>query len=377
MNSMKILHLMSNLPDHRVEKAAYLLKKEGHEIYFAGYVPKDYKPPTYDSKLFTQTFNVEISPRNKLGIDLNSIIAELTKICDEQNIDVIHASNIYCANIADKLNRPVVFDDREFYSYELQYISARKTDLKNRLAHILMKKRYPRMEKQIIKKWPIVTVSKEIIELYKKIDPDIRGYYFPNMPLLEEVQEFEPKAKQNKKLLTMYVGLNDFSNPISYRNTAGLVELWNTNEIGELVIIGDKNYSNSKNVTNLGFIKQKEVFRQLLKGHVGLIGWIPHTYHHICSLNKIFNYIHTGLEPVYPQTLTIGKEISELYQEKLGEKFGFEFKNFSEIKDYLLNNMVTLLNRDSTKINKIARENFVLNIFKDNLINAYKEAIEN
>ena len=284
---MKILHLMTNLPDHRVEKAAYLAKKAQHKVYFAGNVKDGYK-----SNNFEKIFNVKITPKNKLGFGLNPLVENLQSLVFENDYDVIHASNIYCAFIADKLGIPVVFDDREFYSYEMNFLSTPTSTVKNFFAHFIMKSRYPKMEKKIVKKWPLITVSQEIIKMYKNIEPNTKGYYFPNMPLYSETKNFDPKKKtSNEQLRTMYVGLNDFTRKISYRDTTNLLSLWSTDELGELVIIGDKHLESSRNVTSTGFISQEEVYNQLMSGHLGLIGWHPHAYHRICSLNKVYNYI--------------------------------------------------------------------------------------
>ncbi|MFW9925027.1 MAG: hypothetical protein ACFFDW_17265 [Candidatus Thorarchaeota archaeon] len=363
---------MLYLPDHRVEKAAYLSKKANHKVYFAGNVKENFQSTNFDG-----IFNIPITPKNKLGYNLTPLLENLQKLIREYDFDVIHASNIYCAIIADKLNIPLIFDDREFYSYEMNFLPIFSGKLKDSVANLLMRIRYPQMEKKIIRKWPMITVSNEIIKMYKKINPKTNGYYFPNMPLLSEVKNFNPKNKgKNAELKTMYVGLNDFSKKISYRDTTGLLPLWINNKLGELVIIGDRFLKSNENIISTGFISQEEVYNQLLTGHLGLIGWHPHPYHKICSLNKIYNYIHSGLEIIYPHTLTVGDEIAEVYSKELERPFGFKFKEFNEIVDYISKNKTQILKNNSLEINRIARENFILNNYQNNLFDAYTHAIE-
>ena len=114
---MRILYLNLSLPDHRVEKAAYIAKKNGHTIFYAGDIKKNYKPSkVFGSELFKEYFKISFSAKNNLGFNLKPLIKKLKEIHKEFDFDIIHANNIYCANLASKLDIPFVFDDHEYFS---------------------------------------------------------------------------------------------------------------------------------------------------------------------------------------------------------------------------------------------------------------------
>lgn len=379
---MKILYLNLHLPDHRVEKAAYLAKKAGHKIYFAGkYKSEDEENSSIimEKKLFDGFCNLIFTPKNKLGFNLKPLKDKLNRFCEENEIDLIHANNVYCANLIIEMDIPFVFDDHEFYSLELKYLSYPISKFKNFISHEIAKIKYPRWEKKIIKNHPIITVSSKIIESYKKINPNSKAFLVPNMPLLEEIENYPliSKNTENEKLKTVYVGLADFSKKsVSYRNTTGILDLWKENDIGLLEIIGDKGLKNSKNITSYGYLSQQEIFDILGKRKVGIICWHPHPYHHYCSLNKIFNYVLFGLFPIYPNTLDIGIEISEIISNKLDSSFGFAFKSIENITPFLKKNEKNLLSIDKKEIMKITRKQFILENYQNNLLEAYTASIE-
>ena len=292
---MRILYLNLSLPDHRVEKAAYIAKKNGHTIFYAGDIKKNYKPSkVFGSELFKEYFKISFSAKNNLGYSLRPLIKKLKEIQKEFDFDIIHANNIYCANLASKLDIPFIFDDHEYFSHRLQYMKFPVSNYKDYFANIIMKQRYPKWERNFSKNYPVISVSKGIVEDYKKRMPNGNFFLVPNMPLLEEVNAYNyfNKEKTKDKLATIYVGLSDFSsNTTPYRDTTGLIELWKDGNIGELKIIGDRHLQSSTNVNSMGFVTQEEVFRALGKANIGIISWIPHPFHKFCNPNKIYNYI--------------------------------------------------------------------------------------
>ncbi|MHA1353945.1 MAG: hypothetical protein ACTSR1_02070 [Candidatus Heimdallarchaeota archaeon] len=374
---MKVLYLNLAIPDHRVEKAAYLVKKAGHTCFYVGGIEQDYAPsPIYGDDLFKKYYKMEFSAKNILGMNLKSHINQLKRIRDEIDFDLIHANNVYCAHLADKIGSPMVFDDHEFYSVELKYMKSSIKNYKEYLSKIIMRIRYPKWERRLSKKYPVISVSNRILEDYKKKNPNVKTFLVPNAPLLEEINALPKLEKYKDELTSIYTGLNDFPTSVPYRNTTGLLEMWENNDFGKLIIVGDRNLKSTKNVKSLGFVSQKKLFEELLKSHVGLLGFLPHPYHFYCSLNKMFNYINCGLFIIYPKSMVLASEISKFIKKELDIEYGFAYENFSEVKRFLQQKSSELINFDYHKVMDFAKKHLVLDSFQKNIIDAYNEAIK-
>ena len=100
-----------------------------------------------------------MNPKNKLGFNLKSHIKNLKEYILKNDIDLIHAHNIYCANLAEKLDIPLVFDDHEFFSGRLHYFSPSPIKYKEFFSHQIIKIRYPKWENNIVKKYPVITTK--------------------------------------------------------------------------------------------------------------------------------------------------------------------------------------------------------------------------
>lgn len=375
---MKILVLNLSMPDHRVEKESFLAKKAGNKVFFAGKCKENYESKIASESIYEKYFDFDITPRNRLGFKLDGIIERLQELTDSYDFDLVHAHNIYLANIASKLGIPVVFDDHEYHANRFQYLRPPISKTKDYVAHIIMKIRYPRWEKSLVKKFPIITVSKQIVQDYKKRYPEANVFFMPNAPLLEETDSFQKiSVKKEDEIKSIYVGLNDFSSTLcSYRDTTGFLELWNEGDIGELVIIGDKLLKSSKNVKSLGFIPRNELFNEMSKAHLGIIGYRPHPFHYFINPNKVYNYVHLGLFLVAPKTILAAEEIVNKYREEMDANFGLLFSSFNDIKHLIKKKKDIILEMDYKKVQEIAKKHFVLNNYKENLTKAYKIAIE-
>ena len=258
---MRVLYLNLFLPDHRVEKAAYLTKKAGHEIFFAGKVKQDYESTLISNEnSFTDICSLSFSPRNNLGFKLKPLERKLQEFCSKNDIEVIHANNVYCAYLANKLNIPMVFDDHEFYSVELKYMKSSIKNYKEYFSNIIMSIRFPKWERKLSNKYPVISVSNRILEDYKKRNSNVKTFLVPNAPLLEEINAL-PKLERYKELTSIYTGLNDFPSTVPHRNTTGLLEMWENDDIGKLIILGDRNLKSTKNVKSLGFVSQKRLLK--------------------------------------------------------------------------------------------------------------------
>ena len=222
----------------------------------------------------------------------------------------------------------------------------------------------------------MISVSNRILEDYKKKNLNVKTFLVPNAPLLKEINDLPKLERYKDELTSIYTGLNDFPSTVSHRNTTGLLEMWENDDIGKLIIVGDRNLKSTKNIKSLGFISQKKLFKELLKAHVGFIGYLPHPYHFYGGFNKIFNYINCGLFLIYPKSLILANEISQLITNGIDIEYGFAYENFSEVRQFLQQNSDELINFNNQKVKEFAKKHLVLDSFQENLINAYKEAIK-
>lgn len=375
---MKVLYLNLSLPDHRVEKTAYLAKKAGHTCYYVGGIENKFTPSKiFGEDLFKEYFIMNFSAKNNLGMNLKPHINQLKRIREEIDFDLIHANNVYCAHLADKIGSPMVFDDHEFFSGKIPYLKPKFSEYKNYLSYLIMKQRYPKWELNLSKKYPILTVSPKIVEGHKLNNPDANIFLVPNMPLFDEIKDIKPRIeKENEPLKTTYIGVNDFPAYSAYRNTDGVLEIWNKGDIGKLIIIGEKFLKSTQNVVSLGRITQDRVFFELAQAHVGLIAWLPHLFHYYCGPNKIYNYVHCGLFLIYPHTILLAKQVADVFSKELGEEFGFGFSNYPDVGSFIKENYENLLAMNQTEIMSIARKHFILETCSKDIMRAYDLALE-
>ena len=178
---MKVLHLSeSSLPDWRIEKSAITAKREGHDVFFAGENSKH----NYRNFIFNKIyqFHWNFRAKYKFPFFYQIVKKKINNIIKEIRPDIIHAHNILPAKIASELDIPFVFDDHEYSSMhgKVIYESFRIRESldkskKNKIRWIARKslKRYmsklwTEWEKEIVSKYPTITVSEKIAEEFRK-----------------------------------------------------------------------------------------------------------------------------------------------------------------------------------------------------------------
>jgi hypothetical protein len=361
---MKILHLEYGYRAIRGERAAMAAKKLPVKQYLAGCV----KTFILDKSLFRENIQMDISLANRLGFNRKKVRKQLKQIIKEIDPDVVHAHNIFMAELARELNVPFIYDDHELWSEYLKYIH--RPNFKAHVVRIWHRWLYSRWEKKVGKNFPVITPSKGIVDFYKKRYDAPYVYKFPNMPALEEVKKAQLSERNKENLITVAIGVST-EVKVGYRRIDGFIELFHKNdEIGKVMIVGQKSLKSDEKVISTGRISHYQCYTEASKGHVGIIPFHPHPYHQFSGANKAYLYIHSGLVLITPKTQ---KEFHTITKE-MG--LGFHFMTYQEIGKYLQENREKLMNVDRKKIIKIAREKFVLDNYLNNLEEAYKIAIE-
>lgn len=359
-----ILHFSDSLPDHRVEKYAIYYKKLGHKIHFVGYENKEANY-SFEQTRFDSINKIFIEPKfrffpkfMKSKIDIKSYFREIDP-------DIIHVHNIFSLNIISKilpeyLDR-VVYDSHEFWSKQAKLRHNFRLN-----SNLLYRYLIPYWEK-LIGSVPTITVSEQIAkEFSRKYNNSI--ITIPNLPLLELI----PKKKTDRIENTIaYIGnLDNNSKIYNYRNNRPLIENINEYKNFKLHIYGNnKNKIKLKNLSYKGFMRHQDLIPELKSQIYGLYGFQAHPFHYYTSPVRISNFIHSGLIPIIPKSMSEG-----LFK---------DFKSKVIIYDDIKNVPEILKNYNSSydenihqEIIEIAQNKFHLAIYLDKLTELYDKIIE-
>ena len=141
---MRILHLShTGLPDLRIEKTALTMKEEGHELVFLGGRP--FKWQNLDA--FGRVLYLPLG--NNLEIALSPLVKrKWLKSIEKINPDVIHAHNVWVARFLLGTDYPVIYDDHEYWSKQMQNlrVKSKKAKLTYQPARMLI----PGWEKKLL-----------------------------------------------------------------------------------------------------------------------------------------------------------------------------------------------------------------------------------
>ncbi len=269
---MRILHIShGGLPDPRIERMALTMKKEGHELVFLG---GEAAWGQYLS-VFSQT---RMEP---LGIGVSITHNPFLKkrwlnTIREMKPDIIHAHNVVVGHFLLDTDFPAILDDHENLSAQSFVFRARP--FIRRTAATTLVRKFPIWERELAERYPILTVSEGIAEYYRKFSNWVG--VAENMPYLTEVEWLQ--SPSSRKGL-VYMG-RDFSWPrfSPWRDMSGIKELLDFDIISGL--------------------SHKDMMIELTRHTIGLIPFRPHPFHNMCSLNKMYEYLHAGLQVVLTAT---------------------------------------------------------------------------
>ncbi len=368
---MKILHISSDpLPDARVEKAASSSRKLGHEIYFAGPGVEGFHLATNP---FAGSFTVSWERKSRMGFEpaWRSVRGQLAQAIKETRPDVVHAHNIFSAELAHEMNLPMVYDDHEYWSMirkaELEGWAGDSVRHPARLPRNLIRRYgewlWKRWESRVIPDVPIITVSEEIARAHGQ-----RGarnvFVVPNLPSQEEIEKVAPPTRRDYPLSAVSIG-KDFTTPMRIRDSRFLLQIFSSAPWGQLTVIGDPELDSRVNVRSVKSMVHLEMLRELSNHHVGIIGWAPHWFHRFCNPNKAFEYMHAGLIPIIPSTLTTVLQMSQ--------GFAKTFSNYEELTQILhtLSMDLEQVNKSRAEIFKFSKDTLLWEQYERRILEAY------
>ncbi len=360
--ALKILHVNDvGLNDPRIVNSALSAKKQGHHVYFCGGKIFSY----LTSPIFEKTFNINWVHKKWLIVKWRSIRKQFVKVLEEINPDIIHAHDIFAAKMVSEFGYPFVLDDHEFYSLEFKAsMNAYGDGLGRNIEFKLASWLTARWEKFVAEKAPVITVSQQIANEYRKITNKVS--VVPNFPL--EDAKMNPMAfnyANSTNLTSVYIGNDTEEKPHQFRNIVGLYDVFRNHDVGKLVRIGVA-YPKEEKIESIGFVPLHEAYQTMYSCHVGLIPWKPHWFHKYCNPNKAYEYAHCGL---YVMTTENLEEIISTFGEHCDT-----FKDYDELVEKLsyFKHNPEVLNKVRERTLDFAKKNLVWERHEHKILEAYK-----
>jgi glycosyltransferase involved in cell wall biosynthesis len=306
---LKVLHISEyGLPEWFIEKSAITAKRKGYYVYFVG----AQKKTDYSNVIFDKIYEIkwDIKAKYKFPFYYHILKRKISKVIEEVRPDIVHAHNILPAKIASEFDIPFVYDDHEYSSmygrivhetFEILESQAKSTSNKIRWfikknIKAYMSNLWTEWEKEIVSKYPTITVSDKSAEGLRKYNSNNKIVVVPNFPMKNEVHHLTAPA-YHQEMSSVYMGRDGFTDyHYPHRNLEGLIEPFKNNDIGRLDIIGweDKKSENSK-IKFHGYLSRQDAFKILLKSSIGLMPWKKHWSHFYMNPNKAYDYAYAGL----------------------------------------------------------------------------------
>ncbi len=385
---LRILHLSdSSLPDWRIEKSATTALNEGHEVVFAGGMPIN-----YNKEIFSAIYEVKWLGRRKYGFlstglppYWHSVRKQVERVIREARPDIVHAHNIFPAKMISEFGVPFVYDNHEYWSVYVKRLSeaamsmldsqkSLRGGIARRIARRTLRKiiwwrtirLWTRWEKEIVSNNPTITVSDTIAEELRTISNNTKDVFVvPNYPMRSEIQDFK-KPEFHDKLSSVYAGVEVQGTVTpTHRNIEGLVETFDSTDIGDLAIIGITDKP-TKHVNYLGFLSRHSMFQEMFNHSIGLIPFKRHWSHVYISPNKAYEYPHAGLVVM---TTSGFKPVKEILEDHC-----ITFEDYSDMTSKLMHFKENLneLYKRRLRIFDYAREKLIWENNEHKIIEAYK-----
>jgi hypothetical protein len=285
---LKILHTSHHgLPDHRVERAAYIAKKHGHQIEYLGL--GETKAPTLevfaDITMLRRLNNLEVALSR-------SIRKEWVEQIERIDPDIIHANDLVAARFSSMSGYPMVYDDHEYWSK--QRVSYKTWPLWRRIVIFPFTSGIPRWEREILSKHVTITVSEGIAQEHREISSHV--FVLQNYGLKEEVKDI-PRSEDREGLV--YVGsdlttagvvsvgpnqpLTKIHKPVPHRDMTGITDFVEFDAIHGL--------------------PRKELYEHLSRYQFGLIPFKDNPFAKYSNSAKTFDYLNCGLQVLMTRSI--------------------------------------------------------------------------
>jgi Glycosyltransferase Family 4 len=378
---LKILHLShEGLPDWRVEKSAITATRHGHQVIFCG------KGSNYKTTLFQKIYQINWNAKARFGVPLywKSVKRQLAKVLDETRPDIVHAHNIFSARMISEFKLPFVYDDHEFWSASSRLLNEMKpksdvvtksktvgrnflelaTGTRKKIVNRYAIKLWARWEKEIVCSAPTITVSDASSNEMRKLGSS-KLFVVPNFPLSSETSNIEG-PRYHQFLSSVYAGSDGLNiDRYPHRNMTGFTDVFETNGIGTLTVLGWKNNSTDR-VKYKGYLSRQEMFNEMSNHSIGLLPWRKHWAHFFTNPNKPYEYAHAGLfvmcsSSVQPVIRTLQDHCSV-------------FDDYDEMVSQLLyfKNHLDLLYKKRQESSRFAKANIIWEKHENNILQAYQ-----
>jgi len=381
MTALKILHLSNTgIHDERIIKAANTGKKVGYEEYFCGIN----QVTNFTTDVFTKIKWINYPDRGRLAISLhpfldkfwdwypfpkqfNFLKKQIEDVVKEVKPDIIHSHNIFVAYPASKLGIPMVVDDHELYSVNIQARTENYTKFKKRIIAKIAKKRWEKWEHNLGENHPIITVSKKIADHHKKYCDNV--FVVPNYPSENSIKPFNFQDVTSRNLCSTYFGTDSIQNSSPHRNISGLHNIFtSTEECGKLARIGVSS-TDTRKIQFFGYVDTKKAYQIMRQHcHIGLLPWQKHWFHPYCSPNKVYEYALCGLWLI---TINDLKTVIDDFG-----SYCDTFENYKELHSLLkyYNNHPDEINKKRKQSMDFATRNFIWEKNEQQILDAYKAA---
>jgi len=381
---MIILHVSHlGLPDWRVEKCAITGSNYGYKVFFAGM--NSYNK-NYDSKIFEKFFKLDWPDSNypkkqfvpyilfgKTSI-WKSVKKQTKKIIEEVRPDIIHAHNLPSAKLISEFDVPMIYNDHEYWSVYIKRLNTTKlikenNKISNRKKNFVFNritKIWSKWESDIVSKYPTIATSQTTInEMKQKYSKEL--FLLPNFPLKTETSAFHAPVFHGD-LNSVYAGIEPTKAISAHRNMTGLEQVFNQNDVGNLILIGRTNFQPSEKVICKGLLSRKDMYNEMAKCSIGLLPMKKIFSHKYINANKVFEYAHAGLHVVCTSSFS---DIIDTLQNNCTP-----FEDYNDLVSkltYLRDNKDELYEK-RLKIFDFAKENLIWEKYEHNIIKAYKSA---
>lgn len=345
---LKILHTSHHgLPDHRVERAAYIARTRGYKIEYMG-LGETQEPvlDVFDSITMLRRLN------NLQVVFNRSIRKEWIEKIKEIDPDIIHANDIVAARFSSMSGYPMVYDDHEYWSK--QRTSYSSWPMWRRLVTLPFTSSIPRWERNLISKHVTITVSEGIAKEHREICSNV--FVLQNYCLLEEVKDLPVNPT---RVGLVYIGsdltskgivtigpdhpLTKIHRPVPHRDMTGI-----TDHIEFDAIHG---------------LPRNELYQQLIRYKYGLIPFKDNPFAKYSNSAKTFDYLNCGLQVMMTRSI---------YEAHGCLPYTIPIDDYSDIKPLAEKHKDV----SPTEIMDYAHTNLVWTAQQDRLFEAYELCLE-
>ena len=330
VNILMVTH--NHIPDARVEKESRSLRKAGHKVFIATPEVRNKIAEDAFDKVFTYSHTYKHNYFNNKAVQEAAEVYE--KLIIENDIDAIHAHNIFTAYIASKivkkLNIKFIFDDHETWSLWLKERAKKAIGLKNKLLRYYIYIRSIGIEKRIARMADHIIVTNVMcIPFFKKLKiPAEKITSLENIALQSEIDQALKdkdsiadfwKTDKRKKIVHVYHRSKGRSAKQSRkdetidRDFEVFVQAQEQLDDWVLVLFGAKDSELEKRgVVFIDFMPRISYLANVAQADLGLNPLVITPKTIISSQNRIFEYTKLGVRVISTKTPLLEQNFDDM-----------------------------------------------------------------